>query len=130
MIQAARLPRRLLYLRGRHVTGDVAETLSTLGIPTDEAVVYDQIACPLSEEAVTLLAQPGPVLIPVFSTRSARALAPMLEKTAASLLIAAISPAVASALPVHSAEMMAVALRPDAEAVLDRIAQLQSGLRA
>lgn len=120
----------LLHLRGRHVAGDAAGLLTQAGIQTDEAVVYDQQERSLSVEAKTLLGRPGPVLIPVFSPRSAQALTPSLKNTAASLLIAAISPAVAAALPVHSAAMMEVADRPNAEAMIDRIAALQSVLGA
>lgn len=37
---------RLLYLRGRHVAGAAAETLSDMGLPCDQAVVYDQRRLP------------------------------------------------------------------------------------
>lgn len=130
MIRATPPAGRLLHLRGRHVAGDVAKTLTQMGIPTDEAVVYDQRLLPLSADGIALLARPGPVLIPIFSTRSAQALVPSLKNIAASLHIAAISPAVAEALPVHSAAMIDVALRPDGEAMIDRIATLQAALGA
>lgn len=127
LLRGAPVGGRLMYLRGRHVSGDVAAALSQHGLLIDEAVVYDQLPQPLSAQACNLLASPGPVVIPVFSPRSAQALAVALKNAAASLRIAAISPAVKAALPVHSGATIVVAARPNAEAMIDRIASLQSG---
>lgn len=81
MIAACPLP--LLYPRGRHV----AQRL-----PVEEIVVYDQQPLPLSQEAGELLAGPAPVILPLFSARSAGLLrAAMPSRPAAPLLLAAIS---------------------------------------
>lgn len=121
---------RLLYLRGRHVTGGIGQELTAHGFPTDEVVVYDQQLHTLSQAARDVLAQPGPVLIPVFSSRTAIALGAELKNVSASLHIAAISPAVVDTLAVQSAARIEVAQRPDAEAVLDCLEVLQMALRA
>jgi uroporphyrinogen-III synthase len=60
-----------LYLRGRHTARDLAEKLVAGGCPAREQVVYDQQAVPLSDDARDALAG-GPVLVPLFSPRTAR----------------------------------------------------------
>ncbi|WP_171060816.1 uroporphyrinogen-III synthase [Poseidonocella sp. HB161398] len=121
---------RLLHLRGAHVSAPLAAPLSAAGLDIGEAVVYDQAPAPPCADALRLLAQPGPVLLPVFSARSARLLAPLLSGAAADLFVAAISPAAAGALPVQSAARLDVAARPDSGAVLDLLAKQDASLRA
>lgn len=130
LIRAERPAGRLLYLRGARVAGDLAAALAAEGIAVDEAVVYDQRACPPGPEAAALLARPGPVVIPVFSADSARRLAPFLSGSIAKCHIAAISPAVAQVLPVQSAATINVAARPDSGAMLDLLSTLETSLRA
>lgn len=115
---------RIVHLHGTHVAGDLAGMLRAAGRPADEAAIYDQRALPLSREARMVLAGTDRVLVPLFSARSARLLAPGLNRAQADLRIAAISPAVAGALPLQSGAKIAVAARPDAEAVLDVLAEL------
>lgn len=80
--------RPLLHPHGRHL----ARRLPVQGI-----VVYDQVEQPLSPAARLLLAQPGPVVVPVFSPRSARLLSRQVAAAAAPLWVAAISPAALAA---------------------------------
>ena len=87
-------------------------------------MIYDQCERPLSEAARVLLASPGIVLLPLFSARSARLVLPHLSHAQAELRIAAISPAVAYAARVQRCARMEIAVRPDAEAMLDVLAGL------
>ncbi|MEM8553266.1 MAG: uroporphyrinogen-III synthase [Pseudomonadota bacterium] len=121
---------RLLYLRGEHTVGDLKHTLSVCGLDVSEQIVYAQNARDLTPEAAKVLAKPHPVLIPVFSPRSAKLLGPHLNAAAAETHIAAISPAVRDALPVQTVSRLEVATHPTAESVLERLAALQYGLRA
>lgn len=81
MIAASAVP--LLYPRGRHVAQK---------LPVEDIVVYDQEPLPLSDQAMELLAATGPVILPLFSARSARLLrAAMPPHPVAPLLLAPIS---------------------------------------
>jgi len=122
---AARGP--LVHLHGAHVTGDAAAALAAHGIAARAAVVYDQRARPLSAAALRLLAGEEPVVVPVFSPRSARLIAPALAAARAPLRLAAISPRAAAALDVQPAARVRTADRPDAEAMRDAVVALLGG---
>ncbi|TDL89254.1 uroporphyrinogen-III synthase [Meridianimarinicoccus aquatilis] len=116
----------LVHLHGAHVTGNVSGALAAHGIPTRGAVVYDQRPCPISQQARRLLAGSAPVILPLFSPRSAKLLTGDLAVSQAPLWIAAISPAVAQAVNVHSAAelQIRVARHPDADEIIAEIAEL------
>ena len=95
-------PTPLLHLRGAHARGDIAARLTRAGLPTDERVIYDQVAQPLTAEAMDALNGDNPVILPVFSPRSARLLSGM-GKPLAPLHVVALSSAVAEAL--HDTDM-------------------------
>lgn len=114
----------LVHLHGTHVTGDAAAQLATHGIPARGAIVYDQTAQALDKAAGDLLQGEAPVLVPIFSARSARLLVTELDKATAPLRIVAISPAVARELPVHSDRQVSVAGSPDATSVLEALVAL------
>lgn len=110
----------LLHLRGQDARGDIAATLTAAGIPTDQAVTYDQRPQPLSPAARTLLNGTGPVLIPLFSPRTAALLAAQGPFNAP-LWVAALSPAVAQgAAPLDPARQV-TADAPNADALLTAI---------
>ncbi len=115
---------RLLHLGGVHLARDLVADLADLGIAAAYLAVYDQQPRPLTDEARTCLSGPAPVLVPMFSPRSARLLAPELSRARAELRLAAISPAVAEAGQVQSGARMEVAPTPDADAMLDLIQRL------
>ena len=110
----------LLYLRGTDSRGDVAKTLILAGIETCQAIVYTQIAQPLTPAAAALLARTDPVIVPLFSPRSARLLA-ALGPFKAPLCVGALSPAVASAAAILSPATMVTAAHPDAANMLDAL---------
>ena len=78
----------VLLCRGVHSRGDLAERLRGLGLAVDEAVIYDQAARALSSAALSLLAGTNPVIVPIFSPRSAALLAGYGEITAPVTVIA------------------------------------------
>lgn len=112
-----------LYLRGEHVSCDLAERLRAAGIAAQEAVVYRQIARPLAAEAREILAGSAPVAVPVFSAMAARLLAaePGIR---APLYVAAMSDGVAAALAPLRPAMLRVAGAPTLEGVLDELEAL------
>jgi len=112
----------LLHLRGRHARGGIAARLSADGLPTDERVVYDQAARPLSPEAARLLQGELPAILPVFSPRSAALLA-AAEAIRAPLDVVAISAAAAAPFDRMSGVRVHLAGRPDAQSMVDATAE-------
>jgi len=93
-----------LHLRGRHIARE---------LPVPGLVVYDQRPVPLSGQALELLAGTGPVILPLFSPRSARLLAAAVAEARAPLWLVAISPAARDAWGGKAARIE-VAPSPDA----------------
>lgn len=111
----ARAPVPLIHAHGRHL----AKMLPVPGV-----VVYDQKAVGLSAKAKALLADPGPVILPIFSPRTATVLSTQIADARAAITVVAISDA---ALRNWSgpARHAIVAERPDAQAMRDAILRLR-----
>lgn len=122
---------RILYLRGVNTHGNIVESLNYSGINVDVAIVYDQEPQPLTTAALALLHSPGPILVPLFSPRTATLLRAVLPPDIrAKLHIAAMSPAVAEALGDLPRAALTIARQPDAPAMLDAVKSLLAGLPA
>ena len=117
-----------LHLRGRDSRGDVAARLTAAGMPTRDLVVYVQEPQPLNDQALAYLAGAEPVIVPLFSPRTAQLFAATAPK--APLYIAALSPTVAQALGQLPRQMLSVADRPDAAALLQALVPLIKAARA
>lgn len=113
LIAAAGVP--LIHAHGRHLA---------IALPVPGMVVYDQIPRPLDDAARVLLDGPDPVILPVFSARSAALLSQAVAGSAAPLWLAAISDPVRAAFtpPVARAE---TAQRPLAAAMRRAIRRLE-----
>ncbi len=72
---AAQPTGQILHLHGAHTTGHVAENLAAAGLPCDARVVYRQLAQPASAELRMAFQGNTPLIVPVFSPRSAKLLA-------------------------------------------------------
>ncbi len=120
----------LLHLRGQDSRGDVAARLSDAGIPTAEAVVYAQAPQPPTAEAHALLTGSPPVVLPLFSPRSALLFRASLAEIRAPLHVAAISPDTADAAHDLRPARLITAARPDAEAMLDAVSVILCDLPA
>ncbi len=113
----------LLHLAGRHRRGDVAGALSASGLTTKVATVYEQNLLPLTEEAQALLNGSAPVIVPLFSPRSAQHFA--REATCTEQVIAlSISPAAAQALEALPLYAHDVAAEPTGEAMATGVEKL------
>lgn len=124
ILQDAGVRGPLLYPRGRHVARDLEQALAPLGIPVIPAIVYDQRPLPATQEALDLVGGTGPVLLPLFSPRSARLAAREFGRARAPIHAAAISkPAceAGSGLPVFRWEL---ADTPDADGMMRAMARL------
>lgn len=111
---------RYLHVRGDHAAADVAGHLRAAGIEADEAVLYRQVACPLPARAGALLAGHAPVIVPLFSPRSARIFLGA-GPFAAPLRVVAMSENVARELLDAPIAELRVAARPDVPAMLDAV---------
>lgn len=112
LIEAAGVP--LIHPHGRHL----AKRLPVPGV-----IVYDQQAMPLNEQARALLAGDAPVVLPLFSPRSARLASKAARGARAALWPVAISHAALAAWAAPSAGH-AVADRPEATAMVAAIRRL------
>lgn len=60
----------LVWLRGNHIAVDIEKRLRKVGITICSKVLYDQVHCQLTEEAVNILKSKS-CIIPIFSPRTA-----------------------------------------------------------
>ena len=127
-ILADRPPGPIHYLRGEHVAADLVADLSAAGYETAETVIYRQREQPLSAEAEALLSDDVPVVLPLFSPRSA-ALFFQAAVNCAPLYIAAISRNAADRVPPGRAARLLVTDAPTAEAMLATIQALASAVK-
>lgn len=112
-----------LHLRGEHAAADLAADLQRRGHEARQTVLYRQVAEPLSDAARSVLDGTVPVLLPLFSPRSAALLFAACRPTAP-LRIVAMSQAVADQVPACHAAQVHVARRPDAGAMLETMTQV------
>jgi uroporphyrinogen-III synthase len=111
----------LVHLRGEHARGDVAKRLNSAGIETDEAVVYRQEALPVSDQVRALVAGGDPVVLPLYSPRSAKLLGEQLTGIGPKVHAIAMSDAVAEAWQVATGQAAEVCAEPTGAAMRARI---------
>ena len=116
----------LLLLHAEDTVGDVQNRLISAGIETVSAITYRQKPQPLTAEAEAVLQSDTPVILPIFSPRSAHLLAAEIKRIGgkAPLWLAALSPAVAEAFDLPIA-LIQIAARPDAAAMLAAVTELR-----
>ncbi len=116
--------RRVLHPRGVHAAGDLPGALASAGIEPVIMTVYDQKELLPTAEALRLTGASQPVLLPLFSPRSARLATRAFAAAKAPFRIATISAAADAAARGLPATARIIAARPDGEAVLDALAAL------
>lgn len=123
----------VVHLRGAHAAMALAPDLDKAGLPAREMVVYDQLSCPLPGPARDLLSRPSsvPVVVPLFSPRSARLFSAELEKLpalGAQLHVIAISQPCAAAMDASKCSSLLTVDRPDGGAMLNAVLHMQAEL--
>ena len=108
---------KVLFVRGRHSCGKVADRLQSAGIETDVVIAYDQVQRRLSAEALELLDGDAPVIIPLFSPRSAALVSSKVKESRAPLALVGMSKAVLDAWDGAKPAVQAVADQPTAKAI-------------
>jgi uroporphyrinogen-III synthase len=116
----------LVHLRGAHARGDVAERLSLAGIETDVAVIYRQEPVALTAAAKAALGGADPVIVPLYSPRSARLVGKAASPLGPHVTAIAMSDAVAEAWREATGHGSQVAQAPTGSAML---AMIQAALR-
>lgn len=114
-----------VHVHGAHSRGDVAARLTAAGVPVAESVVYRQDACAPSDAARRLWRGADPLIVPLFSPRSAALLADHLGPPDAPCSVVALSAAVAQAWPFASA--VAVAAEKTGSAMIAAVSHLANG---
>ena len=124
MILASGIQGPLLHLRGADSAGDLAGVLTKRGLETHFLTVYSQDPMALTDRAADLFQRDQPILIPIFSPRSARLLAQQRPvATVAPLWIVAISKPAAAAAEALSPTFMTIAAHPDGENMLHAVTE-------
>lgn len=108
----------LVHPHGTHTRGNVAERLTAAGVACTGVEVYRQVARPLSDAAMTALRGDAPMIVPLFSPRSAQIFATQ-GPFSAPLHIVAMSDAVAMAAAPLNPLSVAVARTPNQRAMID-----------
>ncbi len=129
LVLRARTRGPLLHLHGAHTRGDVAGRLTAAGIPCHAQVVYRQVDRPLTPDARVALAGIAPLVVPLFSPRTARLLAGAGPFTAP-LHVVSMSGAVRDAAAPLDARTTIVAARPDLDAMVTALRAAIERLRA
>jgi uroporphyrinogen-III synthase len=104
----------LVHLAGRHQRGDIAQRLTARGLSCRREVIYDQHLLPLTEEARHLLQGDVPVIVPLFSPRTARQFADQAPDVRMARVLA-ISAATAAALGTLDPAQVQIATAPTAD---------------
>lgn len=113
----------LLHLRGTHARGAVAARLTALGCAATDQVIYDQPLLSLTDAALQALDGDAPILVPLFSPRTARHFAKIVIAKAP-LLLASLSQAVAKPVKSLNYKNLCVANHPDAAAMTQCVVTL------
>lgn len=112
----------LLHARGRNTSGNVAGRLTKAGIETVSKVVYDQVEVPLSDEAKAALHGEAPVVLPLWSPRSAALVRGQVGDVSSAVRVIALSPAVAKAWGAPEGADVAVCDAPTTDSMKAQIA--------
>ncbi|NUB45308.1 uroporphyrinogen-III synthase [Fertoebacter nigrum] len=116
----------LLHLCGQDTRGNLAARLTGAGISTTAVTVYAQRPQGLTPGAMALLHGPAPVVVPLFSPRTAALFAAAAGTITplAPLWVVAFSPAVADAVPQQLSTRLRISAAPDAAAMAEAVAAL------
>jgi uroporphyrinogen-III synthase len=115
----------LTHLAGIHTRGNIAQRLTTAGYEAQHVAVYDQEICPLTRHATEALSSNFPLLVPLFSPRTAHSFADQ-NKGSAPLHIVALSQEVADQIGDQTWQTLTVSTRPTRLAMVDAVQKVAS----
>ena len=117
----------LTHLSGVHTRGNISERLSEAGHFTHRLAVYDQEICALSGQAHEALVSNFPLLVPLFSPRTAQSFRGQV-KGQPPLRIIAMSQEIADQVRDLKPQMLTVSDRPTRLAMIDAVQKVASGM--
>ncbi len=118
----------LLHAHGTNTKGDVVSRLREAGFRAESRIVYEQVPIPLTDAALTRLNGQGPIVLPLFSPRSAQLVGNEVLNAVAPLAIVALSRSVSEAWTGPAPRRLTIAERPDAPNMLEGIAALWTAI--
>lgn len=121
LVQMQHVDGPLVWLRGAHVRGDLVARLTDAGVPISEIVVYDQAPQQLSQSAVQVLERSQPVLVPLYSPRSAALVGAACAGATAPLSLVCISDAALQNWAGPAPQETCIAAHPDGPSMLDAL---------
>jgi len=117
---ARRVDGPLIHLRGTHTRGQVASRLTDAGVRCSEAEVYDQRAEKIPDNLRDALSRGQPMLVPLFSPRTARLFASDCPN-AAGAEVFCLSPSVALGLGKNRYHSVTICDAPTARSMTEAI---------
>lgn len=112
---------KLLWLRGAHVASDIAARLTKRGVETDAVVIYDQPAQPPDPTLIQALRGQAPVILPLYSPRSARLIGQAITHPGPGVTAIALSPKIARAWQATTGQACSICSRPKGDEMERRI---------
>jgi len=125
-VVAREISRSILHLSGQHTRGDIVENLVKAGCRARRVITYDQRKIAPTKEAQTALMGTIPVVLPLFSTRSAVLLAECTVNAPVHLV--AISETVKAGLPKGFGDSIEVVNVPDEAHMVEAAARVLARL--
>ncbi|MEQ9692755.1 uroporphyrinogen-III synthase [Shimia sp. SDUM112013] len=117
----------VVHFRGLHAKGDLARRLVARGIKSTDIVVYRQDAVPLTDQVKTLLMGNDPIILPLFSPRSAATLCEQ-GPFRAPMHVVAISAATADSARGLASRGVLISRAPNANAMVAAINHVVNGI--
>lgn len=112
----------LLHVRGEHTAGDIAENLTAQGFTVEQAVVYRQPPCGLTNTAQQALAAGDIEILPLYSPLTARRMAEILASNSdwptQDITALCLSKNVAAEIENLNISAVEIAAKPNGEAML------------
>lgn len=117
----------LVHFRGAYARGNLATRLQAEGIDVQEVVAYRQVSEMLNHDAKSALNRENPIILPLFSPRSA---AQVVQQGPfpAPICVVAMSDAVAGEATALSPSQLVIADAPNAASMVAAIKQMAKGL--
>lgn len=115
---------RLTYLRGEKVSYDLVGALAKAGFDARERVTYRQNPVPIDPMIMTRIDGATNVIIPLFSTNTARHVLSELSVRDGNTYVVAISPTVAEHARAEGFHNITVAANPDSGSMVNAIAEV------
>ena len=123
LIESGPTKGRMVHVRGVHSRGRIAQRLSDMGRPCDTAVVYDQIEKTLNEKAKQLFSANIPVIVPIFSPRTAELFLKQIQPSIQTYIVA-MSQSIAQVFAKTPDINCSIAKSPDQKAMQQSVVRL------